>query len=159
MGAVMGSKNLKAIAVKGSRSVPYEKPIYNQLRREANRVLKDDNFSEVARELGTSGVADYLDYMGEMPKKYFQSGTFDGVDKVSGATMSETILTGVRACHACVIACGREVQISGNKKSQKGPEYEMIVGFGPNLGIDDLEFITRMVDIIDRFGVDVISFI
>ncbi len=158
MGAVMGSKNLKAVGVMGSGKVPYENPDYVALRHEANRVIKDDNFSKVARELGTSGVADYLDYMGEMPKKYFQSGTFEGVEKISGATMAETILTGVKACHACVIACGREVQILGNLKPQKGPEYEMAVGFGPNLGIDDLTFVTRMVDITDRFGIDAISF-
>jgi aldehyde:ferredoxin oxidoreductase len=119
--------------------------------------LKDDNFSQVARELGTSGVADYLDYLGEMPKKYFQSGVFDGVYNVSGATMAETILTGVKACHACVIACGRKVQLEGEKDTQKGPEYEMVVGFGPNLLIDDLEFITRMTDLTDRYGVDAIS--
>ena len=96
MGAVMGSKNLKAVAVKGHGKVPFSDAAYPKLRREANRVLKDDNFTQVARELGTSGVADYLDYLGEMPKKYFQSGVFDGVYNVTGATMAETILTGLK---------------------------------------------------------------
>jgi len=157
MGAVMGSKNLKAISVKGHGKVPFIDDAFPQMRSESNRELKDDNFSQVARELGTSGAADYMDYLGEMPKKYFQSGVFDGVYKVTGATMAETILTGGKACHACVIGCGRKVQLDGEKFSQKGPEYEMIVGFGPNLLIDDLEFITRMTDLTDRYGVDAIS--
>ena len=156
MGAVMGSKNLKAIAVRGTKPVPVASKEYKQIRTEANRMLKNDTFSTVARELGTASVADYLDYVGEMPKKYFHSGVFEGVQKVSGATMKETILTGVSACHACVIACGRVVQLS-DYLQYKGPEYETIVGFGPNLLIDDLEFITRMGDLCDRYGMDTIS--
>ncbi len=157
MGAVMGSKNLKAVAVLGSGKVPTVEEQFPQLRAEANRTLRNDNFSNAARELGTAGVADYADYLGEMPKKYFQAGTFDGVFNVTGATMAETILTGVSACHACVIACGRVVQLEGEESKRKGPEYETIVGFGPNLLIDDLAFITRMGELCDQFGMDSIS--
>jgi aldehyde:ferredoxin oxidoreductase len=113
--------------------------------------------SKTARELGTAAVADYADYLGEMPKKYFQTGTFEGVNNVTGATMSETILTGESACHACVIACGRVVKLAGEEHKRKGPEYETIVGFGPNLLIDDLAFITRMGELCDQLGMDVIS--
>jgi len=157
LGAVMGSKNLKAIAVKGNKDIPYVKEAFVEIRKAANSILKDDNFSRVARETGTAGVADYLDYVGEMPKKYYQSGTFDGVYGVSGSTMSESILQRPKACHGCVIACGREVKLSNKDQSQKGPEYETVVGFGPNLLIDDLEFITEIGDRCDRFGVDTIS--
>jgi aldehyde:ferredoxin oxidoreductase len=157
MGAVMGSKKLKAVAVKGNGNIPFARDGFLELRREVNRALKDDNFSRAARETGTAGVADYFDYLGEMPKKYFQAGTFDGAYNISGASMSETILRREKACHGCVIACGREVRLSGEDQNQKGPEYETIVGFGPNLGIDDLEFTTRMGDVCDRFGIDTIS--
>ena len=157
MGAVMGSKNLKAIAVKGSGHVPTASKVYAGLRRGANRALKEDNLTQAVRELGTGGGADYLDYLGEMPKKYFQAGTFEGVYQITGATMAETILKGYQACHACVIACGRKVQLEGEDQARKGPEYETIVGFGPNLLIDDLAFITRVGEICDRFGVDTIS--
>ncbi len=155
LGAVMGAKNLKAVAVRGSGGVPLASAVYQRLRSEANRTLREDNFSRVARELGTAGMADYASYLGEMPKKYFQSGEFDDVEKVTGATMSETILTGVSACHACVIACGRVVDLGDGKR--KGPEYETIVGFGPNLLVDDLPFITRMGELCDHYGMDVIS--
>jgi aldehyde:ferredoxin oxidoreductase len=92
-----------------------------------------------------------------MPKKYFQLGSFDGVNNISGATMSETILSGISACHACVIACGRVVKLSSDDYARKGPEYETIVGFGPNLLIYDLVFITRMGELCDCLGMDVIS--
>ena len=157
MGAVMGSKNLKAVAVSGNGTVPIAAEIYAKLRSNVNRVLRQDNFSNATRETGTAGVADYVDYLGEMPKKYYQAGTFDGVYNVTGATMSETILTGVSACHACVVACGRVVKLEGDDDKRKGPEYETIVGFGPNLLIDDLGFITQMGELCDQYGMDTIS--
>lgn len=157
MGAVMGSKNLKAVAVRGSGRIPTAEDHFPQLRADANRTLRVDNFSNTTRELGTAAVADYADYLGEMPKKYFQGGTFEGVYNVTGATMSETILTGVSACHACVIACGRVVKLPGEENKRKGPEYETIVGFGPNLLIGDLPFITRMGELCDQLGMDTIS--
>jgi aldehyde:ferredoxin oxidoreductase len=157
MGAVMGAKNLKAVAVRGSGKVPTLEARFSQLRSEANRALREDTFSQTARELGTAAVADYADYLGEMPKKYFQAGTFDGVYNVTGATMAETILTGVSACHACGIACGRVGKFPGEEEKRKGPEYETVVGFGPNLLIDDLPFITRMGELCDQHGMDVIS--
>jgi aldehyde:ferredoxin oxidoreductase len=157
MGAVMGAKNLKAVAVRGSGQVPTAADDFPQLRAAANRALRDDTMANTARELGTAAVADYADYLGEMPKKYFQAGTFEGVNNVTGATMSETILSGVSACHACVIACGRVVTLEGEEHKRKGPEYETIVGFGPNLLIDDLGFITRMGELCDQLGMDVIS--
>jgi len=157
MGAVMGAKNLKAVAVRGSGKVPTLEERFAQLRSEANRALREDTFSQTARELGTAAIADYADYLGEMPKKYYQLGTFDGVYNVTGATMAETILTGISACHACGIACGRVVKLPGDEEKRKGPEYETVVGFGPNLLIDDLPFITRMGELCDRYGLDVIS--
>ncbi len=157
MGAVMGSKNLKAVAVRHTKNAKLTPDVYSEIRARSNKILRDDNFSRTARETGTAGIADYADYLGEMPKRYYQFGTFDGVDKISGATMTETILTGVSACHACVIACGRVVQLADEENKRKGPEYETIAGFGPNLLIDDLAFVTRMGELCDRLGLDTIS--
>lgn len=161
MGAIMGSKNLKAIVVKGSKNVPiYEPDIYYPLRKESNRQLRDDPMSVAARETGTGGVVDYFDYLRSMPKKYFSHGEFSGVDKISGSTIAETILTGPSACHACVIACGRVVRLEGKDMpgpKRKGPEYETIVGFGPNLLNDDLASIVLLGELCDRLGMDTIS--
>lgn len=157
MGAIMGSKNLKAIAVKGNKKIPIAYPDrYHFIRSEVNRELKDDPVSQVARELGTASVADYFDYLKEMPKKYFQRSTLDGELSISGTNVKNTILSGVSTCHACVIACGRIIKLSDEIK-RKGPEYETLVGFGPNLLIDDLEKIALLGETCDRLGLDSIS--
>ena len=157
LGMVAGSKNLKAIAVKGTKKIPLARPeLFAPLRSAANHALKEDNLSHVYHDLGTASVVDYADYLGGLPKKYFHSGTFEGVGKVSGATMAETILAGTSACHACVIACGRVVRLEDGVK-RKGPEYETIVSFGPDLLIDDLSAITRLGELCDRYGMDTIS--
>ncbi len=157
MGAVMGSKNLKAIAIQGSGTVPVANPeAYQPLRSQSNHLLKMDPQTQVIHELGTASIADYMDYLGEMPKRYFQSDYFEGAAKISGASISETILAGVSACHACVIACGRVVKLEDGQK-RKGPEYETLVGFGPNLWLDDPAFVTRIGELCDRYGMDTIS--
>lgn len=157
LGAVAGAKNLKAIAVKGHSTIPIIDPDqFRKIRRESNIALKNDNISQVTHELGTAGVADYTDYIGSMPKKYFHQGVLDNIDQISGATMSETILSGVATCHGCVIACKRVVKLDDGEK-RKGPEYETIVGFGPNLLITNLESIVKANELCDRFGMDTIS--
>ncbi|MGD8458093.1 MAG: aldehyde ferredoxin oxidoreductase family protein [Anaerolineales bacterium] len=158
LGAIMGSKNLKAIAVKGSGRIPVHDPErFENIRSLANRTLREDNMTELFHELGSAGGADYFDYLGEMPKRGFTRGYMDGAGKISGASIAEQMLVGYSACHACVVACGRVVQLEGSNKTQKGPEYETLVGFGPNLWIDDPIAITRFGDICDRYGMDVIS--
>jgi len=157
LGAVMGGKNLKAIAIRGSKSIPISLPdTYNPLRAEANRNLRMDNQSLVLRELGTAGAAEYFDYLGLMPKRYYHQRHFDGVATVSGSYFAENLLKNVSACHACVIACGRVVQYEPEPR-KKGPEYETIVGFGPNLLISDPIAITEMGELCDRLGLDSIS--
>ncbi len=157
LGAVMGAKNLKAIAVQGQGVIPvaHAQP-YQAVRAAANRALRDVNFSVVLRDTGSAGGSDYFDYLGEMPKRYFQKGEFAGAGSVSGSSLSESLLTGVSTCHGCVIACGRVVSLEDGEK-RKGPEYETIVGFGPNLWIDDLAFTVRMGELCDRYGMDTIS--
>jgi aldehyde:ferredoxin oxidoreductase len=157
MGAVMGSKNLKAVAVHGKGKIPLvHAGRYSILRSEANRALKADNEARVLHELGTAGAANYSEYMGAMPSKYYHQGSFPNVDDISGAKMTESILAGQSACHACVIACGRVVKLEDGAK-RKGPEYETIVSFGPNLLIDDLVEVTRLGELCDRYGMDTIS--
>ena len=126
------------------------------LRLAANKVLKNDSMTEVMRTLGSAGAADYFDYLGEMPKKYFSAGILEGAGQISGASLAETILVGKKSCHGCVIACGRVVRLDDGQK-RKGPEYETLVGFGPNLGLTDAVFCTRMGELCDRYGLDVIS--
>ena len=157
LGAVMGAKNLKALVVKGSSKVPVlEVEKFGILRSEANRALKTDAMTGVLNSLGSAGAADYFNYLGEQPKKYFSVGSLDGADNISGSSVAETILVGKSACHACVIACGRVVRLEDGEK-RKGPEYETLVGFGPNLGMTDPATATRLGELCDRYGMDVIS--
>jgi aldehyde:ferredoxin oxidoreductase len=157
MGAVMGAKNLKAIAVHGANQIPvFDLTKYAPLRSQANRTLKQDNEAKVLRELGTAGAANYSEYLGAMPAKYYGRGSFENVDNVSGAKMTETILAARSACQGCVIACGRVVKL-GDRAKRKGPEYETIIGFGPNLLNDNLESIVDLGELCDRYGMDTIS--
>ncbi len=157
LGAVMAAKNLKALAVHGTRPIPLADPAaYAPLRSESNRALKQDIEARVLHELGTAGAANYSEYLGALPAKYFHQGSFEQVDNVSGSTMSDTILAGTSACHACVIACGRVVRLEDGAK-RKGPEYETICSFGPNLLISDLAEVTRLGELCDRYGMDTIS--
>ena len=155
MGAVMGSKNLKAIAVHGTQKIEVTEE-YSAVRSEANRSLKQDNESKVMSELGSAGAANYAEYLGAMPAKYYHRGMFPGVDNISGAKITESILVGKSACQGCVIACGRVVNL-GDGKKRKGPEYETVVGFGPSLLIDDLNAVVRLGETCDKYGLDTIS--
>jgi len=158
MGAVMGSKNLKAIAVHGKNEIPvFDLQAYKSLRSQANRKLRDDNEAQVFGELGTASGANYFEYLGEMPVKYFSQGSFPAVDEVSGAKMTESILAGRSACQGCVIACGRVVKLPNDAMKRKGPEYETMVGFGANLMNDNLEAIVDMGELCDLYGMDTIS--
>lgn len=157
LGAVMGAKRLKAVAVQGKKDLPLYDPLaYGALRSQANRELKQQPLTRVLHDLGSAGGAEYFDYLGEMPKRYFSAGVLEGAEKISGASVAESILVGKSACHGCVIACGRVVDL-GDGQKRKGPEYETLVGFGPNLGFTDPSFATRMGELCDRYGMDVIS--
>jgi aldehyde:ferredoxin oxidoreductase len=157
MGAVMGSKNLKAIAVRGHRPIPIIQPeLFQKTRRRVNMILRDDLLSQTMREAGTASIVDYFEYIGAMPKKYFTGGVFGGAEKISGLTVSETILSKVSTCSGCIIACGRVVRFKdgGNRK---GPEYETTAGFGSNFMVDDIRSITDAGELCDRYGMDLIS--
>ena len=157
MGAVMGAKNLKAIAVRGTRPIPvFDLAKYKPLRSESNRRLRDDNEAKILREVGTGGAANYAEYLGAMPVKYYSHGSFENIDDISGAKMTEAILVGRSACQGCVIACGRVVKL-GDKAKRKGPEHETMVGFGANLLNDNLEAIVDLGELCDRYGMDTIS--
>lgn len=97
LGAVMGSKNLKAIAVRGTNKLPYAREAeFKPLRSRANADLRADNLTAALHEMGSASGSDYFEFLGEMPKRYFTQGLFDAADKTSGATMHDTIPTASR---------------------------------------------------------------
>ena len=158
LGAVMGAKNLKAVAVRGKdKHLPIAHPnVYASLRSEANKILRQDNQTQALHAMGTAGTANFFEYMGSLSSKYYHKGSFEKVDNISGAHIAESILSGTSACQGCVIACGRVVTL-GDGARRKGPEYETIMSFGPNLLVDDIGAITHLGETCDRYGMDSIS--
>jgi aldehyde:ferredoxin oxidoreductase len=162
MGTLMGSKHLKALAVRGTGRIETARPeLYKPLRLASNKRLLEQNMTSVFHETGTSGAADYLQIMGDMPLKYWTQASWEGAEKISGAEMASTILTGTTACQGCVISCGREVEVKAGPYATggqvKGPEYETICAFGAQLLVDDLAAITALGNLCDRLGMDTIS--
>lgn len=158
LGAVMGAKNLKAVAVRGKdKRLPIaHQNVYASLRSEANKILRQDNQTQALHAMGTAGTANFFEYMGSLSSKYYHKGSFEKVDNISGAHIAESILSGTSACQGCVIACGRVVTL-GDGALRKGPEYETIMSFGPNLLVDDIGAITHLGETCDRYGMDSIS--
>ena len=158
LGAVMGAKNLKAVAVRGKdKRLPIaHQNVYASLRSEANKILRQDNQTQALHAMGTAGTANFFEYMGSLSSKYYHKGSFEKVDNISGAHIAESILSGTSACQGCVIACGRVVTL-GDGARRKGPEYETIMSFGPNLLVDDIGAITHLGETCDRYGMDSIS--
>ncbi len=161
MGAIMGSKNLKAIAIKGSNlefDLPKE---YRTISKEAFQVVKDDYSVDVFSEFGTSGYVDVaLELYGDMPIRNWSKGEIKDGTNLSGITMAETILVGKSTCYRCPIKCGREVEIKeGKYKVGKidGPEFEAVTALGSNLEITDLEAVVYSNYLANKYGIDVIS--
>jgi len=162
MGAILGSKKLKAIIVKGTK-IKLDVTNQEELRKaiiKARDYVKLSFASQMIGELGTSGAMDMYNMTGELPIKYFSQPQWEGAGKISGATMAETILVNRRFCHSCVIGCGRRVKIKEGKyqtEEVEGPEYETIVSFGSLILNDNLEAITHLNGECFDYGIDIIS--
>jgi len=159
LGAVMGSKNLKAIAAKGSGRVEVADPdLLSSLRGEIVEITKER--MKPFTEYGTSRGVVAFEEMGNLPVKNWTKGRFPGAEKISGVRMAETILIDRRSCFACHVACGRYVRVSEGPYAPLegyGPEYETIAALGSLCMNDNLEAIAKANDLCNRFGLDTIS--
>jgi aldehyde:ferredoxin oxidoreductase len=161
MGAVMGSKKLKAVACHGGGSVPLaDSEVFERVARETLTLVKDDVSTQVLHETGTAGSANIFSMLGNMPNRYFTQGIFDEVDDISGSTMAETVLVGTSGCYGCVVQCGRMVEIPEGRyhlARTDGPEYETVAALGSLLLIDDLEAVCYVNHLCNSLGLDTIS--
>lgn len=162
MGAVMGSKNLKAIAVRG-RNRPRLADA-DALKRIAQTGARDYNADVGGMkgfgELGTAGIVSGQNDAGGLPSFNYKSGHFDDSAAISGERLAETILVGRDTCYACVIRCKREVASNGKYKIPKelgGPEYESIATLGSYCGVKDLEAISYANALCNDWGLDTIA--
>lgn len=160
MGAVMGSKHLKAIAAWGTRPTPIADP------QRLDSLLKAAFGTIVAKtkrlkEFGSAGGVIGNAIIGDMGAKNWTDGHWvESAEKISGEKMAADILTGRYYCPSCVIGCGRKVRIDTGEHAGTvagGPEYETLAGFGAQMLIDDLKRIVEVNDWCNRYGMDTIS--
>jgi aldehyde:ferredoxin oxidoreductase len=159
LGAVMGSKKLKAVAVKGSQAVQVVRP--NELKKQLKPYGKRlaGNLCGLSAH-GTSGDLMASERTGNLPLQNFKKSSWPDAEKLTGEIVSEKYLTKRYACGACTIGCGRDVKISGGKYGDvegAGPEYETIGSLGTFCLIDDLEAVCKGNELCNRYGMDTIS--
>ncbi len=156
-GAVMGSKNLKAIVVEGKeRNQPADKEKFKFMLYETGKLIKASPLtSQALPEFGTAVVMNVVNEIGALPTRNFQQSQFEGADKISGEALTDSILVKNQACWACPIACTR---ISKTEAGEgEGPEYETSWSFGAQCGVDDLEAIFEANMVCNDMGMDTIS--
>jgi len=160
MGALMASKNLKAVAVKGSqRPEYYDREGLRRRVREDTVWIKENSRS--MSEFGTGGGVPAAEAYGGMPIKNWLLGSWEeGANKTSGQTIVATMLDRHYRCFACPIACGKEIRITEGPYAGlqgHGPEYETLITFGGLLLNDNLEAIIQADHLCNRYGLDTIS--
>ncbi len=175
VGAVMGSKNLKAVAVRGTQGVTVDDPeAFMDVVRTTHERMSGHRGRKELTEFGTNAMIDVMQNFGGLPTRNFQAVQFDGVDKINPAAMVTpnehghvNLLTN-KACFGCTIACGRIAHIDEehftivNRKeyihASGGLEYETAYAFGPLVGIDDIDALTYAAFLTNEHGYDPISF-
>ncbi len=158
-GAVMGSKMLRAIAVRGNQAVPLANP---EKVREVAKWLAD-NYKLLSARMtanGTSGGIPNLQEAGILPTRNFQEGQFESYMDIAGATMTETILVGRGNCYACPIHCKRQVKVGPPYNVDPvygGPEYETMAALGSFCGVNDLKAVAKGNQLCNAFALDTIA--
>lgn len=175
VGAVMGAKNLKAIAAHGTKGVTVEDmPRFMETVKRTWKKLADDPAREELTELGTNAMIDSMQEFGGLPTNNFQKVQFEGTSKINPEAMvtpnenGHTNLITNKACFGCTIACGRIAHIDQNHFSivnrkeywhaSGGLEYETAYAFGPVVGVDDIDALTFAGYLMNEHGMDPISF-
>jgi aldehyde:ferredoxin oxidoreductase len=160
MGAVMGSKRLKAIAVAGTNKISIaDKVAFAEAVKTASDFVSESLLKMTLEVYGTDMVLDLVNVKGGLPTRNWQSGSCTYADNINGPAINEKILTGKKACFSCPIACGRLSEVKSGKYACKGegPEYESIGAFGPMCDVDDLEAITYAHLLCNEYGLDTVS--
>ena len=157
MGAVMGSKNLKAVAVRGSGRIEVsDKRILTELSKHLIQKVKDMRLCEY----GTGSLFEEYAASGNLPIRNFRDGEFQNAAALSAKNVKATVRVGMEGCYACPIRCKKIVKIDEPftvDPAYGGPEYEALASLGSNCGVDDLKAVCKANEICNRFSIDVIS--
>ena len=160
VGTVMASKQVKAVAVRGSKDVPLHdaRRILTDSMAFNDAVMKQPGFTNW-QPYGTPEVVPWASSVGAMPTRNFQTGCIEGYDGLNGPTMKAKVTEIDKGCTACAIPCGKwgKGKLNGKEKPQEGPEYESIALLGSNLGINDIEQVAYLNGVCDELGLDSIS--
>ena len=163
MGAVMGSKNLKAIVVKGSieKTPVADEDAYQAARKAALADIRESMIYSSFRDLGTAAAMDMGTLTGNVPFKNWSLGEdYEMAAAIGGPAIHETILKGRAACYACPIGCKPVVEVNNPKyrvSKGPGPEYETCASFGTMIMNDNLDALTHINELCNRQGLDTIT--
>lgn len=163
MGAVMGSKKMKAIAIKGTGTIKYANPeLVKKLIKELVQRIKEDPQKNLIQQYGTSGGVFGLNGIGLLPTKNFQTGFFKDYKKISHQEMRDTILKGRYSCVGCVIKCISGVEVSSGHfapvdPKYGGPEYETLAAMGSLCLNSNLNAIAKANELCNSLGIDTMS--
>jgi len=161
LGAVMGSKNLKAIAVSGSKEIMVKEPgAFKAHSKKQYELIDEAMFKMAMQSFGTSVVLDLVSVRGGFPTRNWQTAVFEGSEEINGPAISDKVLNKNITCFACPIECGRGTEIKEGKYAGhkgEGPEYETVGTFGGMCGVSDLEAITMAGYLCNDYGIDTIS--
>ena len=162
LGAVMGSKNLKAVAVRGTQKVPVKHPERAQeLCKTYFKRIHDTTVENEFRKHGTPGLCETAEGLGDMPIKYWEGDTFpEGAKKLGAPNYTHVLNAKPLPCKYCPIGCHRDVEVTSPPEYQTrgpGPEYETLGMMGTNCMIDDPKAVAKANDIANRLGIDTIS--
>jgi aldehyde:ferredoxin oxidoreductase len=172
VGAVMGSKNLKAIAVRGTRGVSIARPAdyFRALWAQHAKLHASPSRRELTQQ-GTASTIDLTNAFGGLPTRNFQQGQFEQADHLNGDAIRDTRMIRNKACFACTIACGRVTHLPGDasgkflvnthprnwKTAGEGPEYETAWALGADCGVGDLDAVIKANWLCNDLGMDPIS--
>lgn len=161
MGAVMGSKNLKAVVLKGGKQrQPHDQEAFTKFIKNTKTMIKNNPGVEGLGKYGTAGDTEGFSELGFLPTNNWQTGTFtEGASKITGTTMYDTVLKSRDTCYACGVRCKRVVEIQDRNVQPKygGPEYETVATFGSYCGVDELDDICLANQLCNMYGLDTIS--
>lgn len=158
VGAVMGSKNLKAIVARGSGGVKvYDQEKYQRALQLAFRAVRMSSEVTLLSREGTINILEIINVMGALPTRNFQRGQFEHAEQVSGVAFREHNWVKEYACFGCPIGCGKYTRPFADGVFIEGPEYETTFAMGPNCAVGDRETIIRLNWYCDEYGLDTIS--
>ncbi|MCL5025199.1 MAG: aldehyde ferredoxin oxidoreductase family protein [Chloroflexi bacterium] len=158
VGAVMGSKKLKAIAIRGTGSVEVaDLEAVRRIGREMILKLNGDPGLQVWHDYGLTSVATWSNSIGALPTRNYQSGYFESAEGIGHAAMKERIFLSTKACFGCPMACGKFTEVKERGIRVEGPEYETIALIGSNCGFDRIEDVAYLNQVCDELGLDTIS--